>query len=99
MYVATVSEPSRAPREAPINSTAKVCPVTGTGLKGSGISTRAARVQRCSQRNDSHTPERALRYERKDDRTSRRDPHPVGRSASGVFMVGDSLASRWAVTA
>ena len=29
--------PSRAPRIAPQSRTAKVCPVMGTGVKGSGI--------------------------------------------------------------
>ncbi len=33
--------PRRLPNNAPVNSTAKVCPVIGTGVKGRGIATLA----------------------------------------------------------
>src|SRR5712691_1103017 len=38
----TVAAPRREPRAAPMSSTANVCAVTGTGLKGSGTAMRAA---------------------------------------------------------
>src|SRR5712692_2946139 len=38
----TVAAPRREPSAAPMSSTANVCAVTGTGLKGSGNAMRAA---------------------------------------------------------
>ena len=40
-YRAMDMAPRRLPNNAPVNSTAKVCPVIGTGVNGSGIETLA----------------------------------------------------------
>ena len=40
-YMAMALAPLRLPRTAPHNSTANVCPVIGTGVKGSGMVMRA----------------------------------------------------------
>ena len=40
-YATSEANPSRGPSAAPVSSTASVWPVTGTGVKGSGMDTCA----------------------------------------------------------
>src|ERR1700682_3490397 len=55
MYTVTAATPRRAPKAAARTSTANVCPVTGTGLNGSGISIRAASARSAVPKTTSAT--------------------------------------------